>query len=391
MKNDLVAALICLGSATAFGADWTSLGTLNGGATDFSSLSASQTWICTSSGYIYFYDGATLSAQTNLAQATNLSLQAIHAVDARHVWATGYAYTPQQGRVYCFNGSKWMLVYTMTNTGVGSILRSIYAASTSHVWVCGNPTWFLATTNGGVTWTQQFTNSGNHTWHVIDGTDAAHVWAAGIDNLNLNAQVMAWDGANWTTNYSLNLAGAPLDAMDVVTSNDIWAVGGTNSAVVRFQNGAWQFPPALNATNASSRTISATSCGDTWACAFGRGLFMFNGAGWTAETNLSQLITRVAASPWHVFAVDSTLGVFLRRVDPELARVESGIGFSWRSVPGRTYRIEWTDALDTNNWRAADQITAGGWTTYWGDIGDGTTNRPPPTNSLERLYRVVQP
>ena len=30
MKNNLVAALICLGSATAFGADWTSLGTLNG-------------------------------------------------------------------------------------------------------------------------------------------------------------------------------------------------------------------------------------------------------------------------------------------------------------------------------------------------------------------------
>ena len=391
LKRILFRTLIYGCAIAAHGQAWTNIGTPNGGAMGFSSLSASQTWICTSSGRIYFHDGATMSVQTNLAQATNLSLQAIHAVDAQHVWATGYAYTPQQGRIYFYNGTHWTLVYTMTNTGVNSILRDIYAASTSHVWACGNPAWILASTNGGQTWTTQNTNSGSHAWYVIDGVDAAHVWVAGLDTPSQNAQIMSWDGANWTTNYSLDLGGAPFDAMDVATANDIWAVGGTNGTVVRFRNGAWAFSPALNSTNSNSRTISATSCGDAWACAFGYGLFMFNGTGWTAETNLSQNIWRVGASPWQVFASDLNLGIYMWELDPEMERVETGVGFSWRSVPGRTYRVEWTDDPLGNNWRAADQITAGGWTTYWGDIGDGTTNRPRPSNSVERLYRIVQP
>jgi len=58
---------------------------------------------------------------------------------------------------------------------------------------------------------------------------------------------------------------------------------------------------------------------------------------------------------------------------------------------GRTYQVEWADEPLAPDWKQADQITAGGWTTYWDDIGDGTTNRPAPSNSVQRIYRVVQP
>lgn len=386
-----LAVLFCVLAPAAFAEVWTNIGDVD--ALGFFTLSASQTWVCTTSGRIYFYDGETLSEQAHLAPGGDLSLQDIYALDGEHVWAVGYSYSPSPvgGQVFFYDGAEWRNSLSLTNAGQASHLYGVYAASTSHIWACGNLAQIWATTNGGSTWTTQYTHADTKSWYAIDGVNDVHVWVAGMEYVGKRAQIMAFNGMHWLTSYSEVLDEQPLRDIDAVSTNDVWAIGGSNGTVIHFQNGAWTAAPALNSTNANSYSINRTPYGDVWASAYGQGLFYLAGDEWTRDTGLSIFAWRSYASTWYVFVQDALSGVFMRRIYPAVDRVSTGIGFSWNSVPGRIYQIEWTDDLIDPTWRAADRITAGGWTTYWGDIGDGTTNRPPPASSTQRLYRVVQP
>ena len=183
LKKTQIAAIFCFCATAAFGGAWTNIGAVSGGGMGIRTLSASQTWICTSSGRIYFYDGETLSEQTNLAQGITLSLQNMYALDAQHVWAAGYTFSPNSGRIYFYTGTNWALSLALTNAGEATALYDVYAASTSHVWACGNLAQIWATTNGGTTWTAQYTNVDNQSWNAINGVDAMHVWAAGMEHV----------------------------------------------------------------------------------------------------------------------------------------------------------------------------------------------------------------
>lgn len=391
MKNCLVVLLVGLCAATVFGDTWTNIGNPTGSFIGISTLSETQTWLC-SSTLIYFSDGTSLVQRADLSTGLTLALQDICAQSPSNVWAAGYTYSPSPagGRVFSFDGNTWTSRLALTNAGEASQLMGVYAASTSHVWACGRSQ-IWATTNGGDTWFPQYTNTSDATWYSIDGTDESHVWVAGLESAGTNALVMAFDGAAWTTNFSRNLDLSPLRDIDAASTNDVWAIGGKYGTVIRFRNGGWEVLPALSTNSVNFCGISRTPCGDTWAAAYGSGLYLRANDAWQLITNLPTSALRVQASPWHVFAEDFIYGLYVSRLQPEVDRVGSGIGFTWNSVPGRTYRIEWADDPVAPAWRAADQILASGWTSCWGDIGDGTTNRPAPAVGSPRIYRLVEP
>lgn len=390
-KTIRLAVLSCFWVPATFANVWTNIGDVD--AHGIYTLSATQTWMCTASGRIYFHDGETLSEQAHLAPGSHLSLQDIYALDSEHVWAVGYSYSPSPvgGQVYFYDGTEWRNSLSLTNAGQATQLNGVYAASTSHVWACGNLAQIWATTNGGSTWTAQYTHTDNKSWHAIDGVDAVHVWVAGMEHLGRRAHIMAFNGTHWIIRYSEVLDEQPLRDIDAVSTNDVWAIGGFTGTVIHFQNGVWTAAPSLNSTNVNRYSISRTAYGDVWASAFGQGLFYLAGDEWIRDTGLSAFAWQSHASTWYVFVEDPLSGLFMRQIYPAVDRVSTGIGFSWNSVPGRIYQIEWTDDLIDPTWQAADRITAGGWTTYWGDIGDGTTNRPPPASNIQRHYRVVHP
>lgn len=381
-------SLVC----TAFDGAWKDIGNVDGGITGYATLSATQTWMCTTSGKVYFFDGEALSDQTDVDPDLSLSLQGICALDSAHIWVAGYSYSPSPagGRVYFWDGSEWTLMFSSTLAGNANQFRDVYAASTSRVWVCGNQAQIWGSTNGGVSWDVEYDHVDNKMWYSIDGTDPEHVWVAGIEYVGKHAQILFGDGLLWHTPLSEMLGEGALRDIDAVSTNEVWAIGGNDGAVVRFRNGAWESAAGLAATNASEYSISRTSCGDIWASAYGYGLYFLGNDGWERDHGMSSYTWRSHASPWQVFAEDAVSGLYVRQSYPAVERVQTGIGFAWNAIPGRTYCVEWTDNPLEPEWKAADRLTAGGWTAYWADIGDGTSNRPPPTSSTERLYRVVQ-
>jgi hypothetical protein len=375
-----------LWATSGFGDVWTNIGNPSGSILGYTSLSSTQTWVCAGTGGIYFYDGESLTLQETFSGST---VRGIHALDATHVWAAGYHISSNQGEIFFYDGTHWETHLTLTNAGDATKLYDIYAASENEIWACGNLAQIWITENGGDSWAISYDSAESKSWYSIDGADASHVWAAGAGNNSNLAQVIHFNGSDWTLPWS-EYIGYRLYSISAAASNDVWAIGGTNGTVLRFQNGVWGTAPGLEASS-TQYDITRTPCGDTWATAWGKGIYYLEKDDWVQDTNRSDFIWSSFATPWCVLADDAIYGVFVRSLLPEVSRVGSGIGFSWNSVPGRTYQIEWADEPLAPDWKVADTLTAGSWTTYWGDIGDGTTNRPSPSADRQRIYRVVQP
>lgn len=381
----LLAALIRPAAAEI----WTPLGNPVGTVEGISTLSASQTWFCTTSGYIYTYDGETFAEQTNLSQEITVSLQDIHALDAEHIWTVGYGVSTSAAVVYFYDGTAWSQSLMLTNATNATRFFGVYAADPQHVWACGNNAQVWGTADGGATWSNVYDHADNKIWSAIDGIDAENVWVSGMEYSGQRAQILRFDGSYWLIPYSEPLGGS-LRSIDAVTTNDVWALS-VNGNVLRYQFGTWSEHSLVGFTNASSCAISRTDYGDTWASAFGGGLYCLDNGIWQADTNLPVFSRTCDASSWYVFDSDQLKGLYVRQIYPALDRIESGIGISWNSVPGRTYRIEWAEDPLNPDWQTADTFTAGSWVSYWGDIGDGTTNRPAPSADSQRIYRVIQP
>ena len=245
-------------------------------------------------GAVWFWNGTSWSAPTNLANAKN-STMSIHALDASHVWAIGAnTAAPNLGTVWFWNGTSWSSGTTLTSA---KTVTDIFPLDSTHVWAVGTNTaagnvgtvWFW----NGTSWSSGTTISTAKTLTAISGTDTTHIWTVGTSTAGGNpGTIWMWDGTSWST------TGQVLPSSTTPALNDVFALSNTNGN------------PIVSAVGATSEAleyspITPWTCNSTTPCMaqiMGGPVFNANGLNLAAglqiaNGNFTQVNTPTCPSP----------------------------------------------------------------------------------------------
>jgi hypothetical protein len=201
------------------------------------------------------------------------------------VWAVGY--TETGGALGCcgnvtihWDGSQWI-----PSAARGSVLWGVTALSSDDVWAVGSIAygpggpWEPLTSHwDGGEWTRVvITDSQGVVFAAIDGASGNDVWSVGTSYESQPGQTltMHWNGTEWERVASPNPGslGNTLDLIEVIASDDVWAVGGyantENDGRILFMHwdgSAWQVVPGPNLGEGTSSVsdIAATGPNDVW-------------------------------------------------------------------------------------------------------------------------------
>ncbi len=182
----------------------------------------------------------------NVSMMSNY-LQSITAVSANDMWAVGYSSNSSnvaQTLVEHWDGTSWSIVSSPNAGSGGNTLFSVAATSTNDVWAVGG---FDATTNSNVSRTLIEHWDGT-SWSIVSSPNvgtlgsslagvtsisASNVWAVGsytTSGTPYNYQqtlIEHWNGSTWSVVSSPDVGSYwnQLDAVQVVSTKNIWAVG----------------------------------------------------------------------------------------------------------------------------------------------------------------------
>ena len=231
-------------------------------------------------GLIEHYDGSswTVSAQINIG-AGGTALYAVHAVSSNDVWSVGY-FNRTLPLVEHWDGTGWFISETPV-PGVAQSLVGVAAASSTDVWAVGDynptsngPTQTLAFHWNGTGWTQVQTPSPGsfaNQLNAIDVVSSNDVWAVGVYS-NSNGTVATltehWDGTTWSVVPSPAPSLPDLTAVTTIASDDVWAVGsGPNGGFSIHWDGATWTTVAMPLVGVEDylHGLAHTSSSDVWA------------------------------------------------------------------------------------------------------------------------------
>jgi hypothetical protein len=264
----------------------------------------------------------------------------------------------------------------------------------------------------GTTWTtvpspNRLTGTDRNQINSLRGVTAIapdDVWAVGYTvsyDDPYRTLTLHWDGDAWSIvdspNYTFPGAYNALHDVAAVSSDDVWAVGGSpfggvsgRGLLLHFDGESWSLrpgPPNVEFWASSTRTgVVAVSAGDVWAVG-DYDAWHFDGSGWTVPAAGAQFAADVNAGPAAVWAVGSFIA------DPYGGGVRYPIGYrftgaSWQQhvaavAPG---------AFNGVAVRAADDVIAVGYSgrsahalrwngTEWQRLAAGNAN-PSPSDTL---------
>jgi len=197
------------------------------------------------------WNGASWSFVSSQNQGSNGDnfLQEIAAGASNDVWTVGYyvsASAHRQTLMEHWNGTAWSII-SSPNQGVDDTLSGITVVSASNAWTVGS--YLIADNNATVDTLVEHWNG--TAWTVVSSPNqpaiqnflygvtaisAGDVWAVGEsgDDSSDTSQTLVehWNGTMWTIVPSPS-AGShtnPLERVDAISANDIWAVGYYESA-----------------------------------------------------------------------------------------------------------------------------------------------------------------
>jgi hypothetical protein len=170
-------------------------------------------------------------------------------------WAVGYYYDTQAAAFRTmtqrYNGSSWSIVASPNASVNGySQLTNVDASSPSNVWAVGYDTQAgpLVERYDGTRWIR--VSSPSISLNAVDVVSSTEVWVAGYSGSS--ATVAQWKNGTWTTRYSLASVGRHLSVFEGITvdaAGQVWAVGWdrdydapgrpVSSVVVRFDGTRW--------------------------------------------------------------------------------------------------------------------------------------------------------
>jgi hypothetical protein len=302
----------------------------------------------------------TVIPSPNATQFDNF-LWGVDALSPGSAWAVGAADTgmvpTRRPVILRWNGTNWASTAVPMPSGGGE-LRDVDAVSSSDAWAVG----FSNTSTGTNTLTERWNGS---SWSAVSSPNvgaqnfllavkafsATNAWAVG-------SQVQKWNGTSWSIvpAPSPDPSGNHLQAIDGVSSNDLWAVGFTQSdpygvrqaLILHFNGSSWSTVPTPPATEASLESVVALASNDVWAVGWEFSLELlwhvpyalhWNGSAWSEVAIPSpspqggRLFDVVALSPTRVYAVghSNAGGGF-----PSLAMRWNGATWNVETTPSRS-------------------------------------------------------
>jgi hypothetical protein len=205
-----------------------------GGLSGVSATSASNAWAV--GAVVLHWSGR---AWHRVHIPVSMGLYDVAATSASNAWAVG---TKLGGVVLHWNGKAWKRVPSPAR--VNSTLLGVAAISARNAWAAGfccfttrrndqRPAGTLIFRWNGKAWNRvpspapagSFLNS-------VAATSASNAWAVGLDFAGV--LILHWNGRSWRQLPSPSAGAAPYDdlsAVAVVSADDAWAVGETNSSV----------------------------------------------------------------------------------------------------------------------------------------------------------------
>jgi hypothetical protein len=214
-------------------------------------------------------------------------LVAVSALTRQDGWAVGsYRDDSSQFRTLAehWDGNAWSLVPTPNRNWGYNELNDVAVTSAADAWAVGYD-------NAGNFGTERtlIEHWDGAAWSIVPspniGTNASilygvaavrsnDAWAVGFGNNSGGASgkvlIAHWNGTAWkrVRSPSTHRAGSELVAVEVVSPNDVWAVGNAgNSTLVEHWNGMrWRIVPSPNGSGPSAlAAVTAISANDIWA------------------------------------------------------------------------------------------------------------------------------
>ena len=223
-------------------------------------------------------------------KATGSSLSAVAALSSTDVWAVGEwtngSYV-QKTLAEHWDGTSWTVVSTPSPDSKGDILTAVVTISAKDVWAIGDSSYISPVSSLIEHWD-------GTAWSVVSSPDpgvdnqlnggafasGTDVWAVGeYDDQNdaYKTLILHWDGAKWTQVDSPNLDQTfnVLDAVEVTSPDDVWAVGGYGCAggcplplAEHWDGSKWtasSLPVPAGASGARLDAVTGSSPTDIWA------------------------------------------------------------------------------------------------------------------------------
>lgn len=244
---------------------------------------------------ILHWDGAqwTVVPSPNVGVWNNL-LYDISAVSPDDIWAVGSYRSslsaPEQMLTMHWDGSDWTIIPSPNPGSSYNILRGVTAVSTDDVWAVGyydagsNPDQTMILHWNGSQWEivpSANAPTGFSLLYSVDASASGDVWAVGYNSNPPGGQVRTlvqhWDGTSWTLVNSPNPGSNynSLTGVSVVSANDVWAVGNSNSGsgsqtmTLHWDGHAWSQSPSPNAAGGNwLNGVDAVSGRHVWAVGY---------------------------------------------------------------------------------------------------------------------------
>jgi len=244
------------------GVDWEVDGSFpfSGSMSSMCFLNANTGWVATAGGSIYHFDGTNWTKQFG---DPSLDLISIHLSDANNGWAVGL-----NGAVVKFDGTSWTMQEAITD----ATLWTVYCWDATHVWTAGNEELLFY---NGTEWVAELEGApcsfiDFHFNSLTDGTVYTN-----------QALIYTYDGASWTE-VTLNDGG--FDDVEVISSNDIWAVDDWGS-IWHYDGNNWELIEEEIVPNYGSLTgLDFSDATHGWAVGSGGNIYQYNGNEWIRYT-----------------------------------------------------------------------------------------------------------
>ena len=231
-----------------------------------------------------------------------VTLQEVHSISPTDAWAVGST-NGWTSNTWHWDGSVW----TEINAPTGAPLNSIFMLAPNDGWsVASRGTIYRW---NGTAWTVATTQWLTNGLYGLDFVAPNDGWAVGVLNQTTPPAwgLQHWNGSSWTEFQPPAFGPGPMKDVDMLSSNQVWAVG--LQAAFYWNGSTWtqQSSPG-NFMDA----VSMVSPTDGWAVGSGGDIVHFDGTSWTnytspTTTNLWSLDMVDANEGW----AGGTLGLML--------------------------------------------------------------------------------